>query len=62
MTADNEILYKLWDHFLETWPVERVRTMSIAEYTRAGDKESFTRWIESNLDQVDNIWRRVECR
>jgi 5-methylcytosine-specific restriction endonuclease McrBC GTP-binding regulatory subunit McrB len=48
--------YELWDKFLTTWPRERLRTMTLDEYTRAGSKESFTYWIESRLDKMGSIW------
>jgi len=45
-----------WDAFLAEWPLERLRTMTLAEYTRAGDKRCFTYWMESGLDQYGSIW------
>lgn len=45
-----------WDAFLTEWPLERLRTMTLAEYTRAGDKRCFTNWMESGLDQYGSIW------
>lgn len=48
--------YKLWDDFLSTWPVERLETMSLQDYTSAGSKDTFTYWIESKLDSLGSIW------
>lgn len=45
-----------WDEFLAAWPLERLRTMRLEEYTRAGDKTCFTYWMESALDQYGSIW------
>ena len=45
-----------WDAFLAEWPLERLRTMALDEYTRAGDKHCFTNWLESGLDQYGSIW------
>lgn len=45
-----------WDAFLAQWPLERLRTMSLAEYTQAGDKNCFTYWMEGGLDQHGSIW------
>lgn len=45
-----------WDEFLAEWPLERLRSMTLAEYTRAGDKRCFANWIESGLDQYGSIW------
>lgn len=45
-----------WDAFLAEWPLERLRTMALDEYTRAGDKHCFTYWLESALDEYGSIW------
>ena len=42
--------------FLATWPIERLRTMTLSEYTAAGSKDTFTFWIESRLDRFGSIW------
>lgn len=52
----NEKLEKTWAEFLEEWPIERLRRMTLDEYTRAGDSKSFTVWMESRLDQLGSIW------
>ena len=46
----------LWREFLQAWPLERLRTMSLSDYTSAGDKETFTFWMESRLDEYGSIW------
>lgn len=46
----------LWQAFLQAWPFERLRTMSLSDYTAAGDKETFTYWMESRLDEYGSIW------
>lgn len=48
--------YVLWDEFLKVWPVSRLATMTLDEYSKAGSKESFTYWIESGLDELGSIW------
>ena len=45
-----------WREFLETWPIERLRTMTLPEYTSAGGKDSFVFWLESRLDKLGSIW------
>ncbi|HEX3044882.1 MAG TPA: hypothetical protein VHY08_09005 [Bacillota bacterium] len=52
MTLD----YDLWMEFRKTWPPERVRNMTLAEYTNSGSKDTFTYWIESRLDKLGSIW------
>lgn len=46
----------VWDTFLAQWPLERLRDMSLDEYTHVGDKNCFTYWIEAGLDQYGSIW------
>ncbi|MBI5695298.1 MAG: hypothetical protein HZC51_06080 [Nitrospirae bacterium] len=46
----------LFKEFLKVWPVERVRSMTLEEYTSAGSKDTFTYWIESRLDKLGSIW------
>jgi len=45
-----------WDTFLAEWPLERLRTMALTDYTQAGNKHCFTNWMESGLDQYGSIW------
>lgn len=56
MVVNNSENYKLWDQFLSEWPIDRVRSMTLPEYSSAGSKSSFTYWIESKLDQMGSIW------
>jgi 5-methylcytosine-specific restriction protein B len=48
--------YELWDEFLTVWPLTRLATMTLDDYTQAGSKDSFTYWIESRLDELGSIW------
>jgi 5-methylcytosine-specific restriction protein B len=48
--------YELWDEFLRVWPLARLATMTLDDYTQAGSKDSFTYWIESRLDELGSIW------
>lgn len=48
--------YELWDEFLSVWPLARLATMTLDDYTQAGAKDSFTYWIESRLDELGSIW------
>lgn len=48
--------YAIWDDFLKEWPVERVRSMTLEEYTKVGSKDTFTHWLESKLDSMGSIW------
>lgn len=46
----------LWDEFLEDWPIDRLRSMSLAEYTQSGNPRTFTNWLESGLEDLGSIW------
>lgn len=48
--------YKLWDEFLEEWPLSRLSEMTLDEYIKTGSQETFTYWIESRLDKLGSIW------
>ncbi|MEO1045913.1 MAG: AAA family ATPase [Pseudomonadota bacterium] len=51
-----ESLYRLWDEFLETWPLERLQSMTLGEYSSAGSKDSLTYWLEARLGEMGSIW------
>ena len=51
-----EARYALWNEFNNTWSIEKLKTMSLEEYTKAGDKDTFSYWIESRLDKLGSIW------
>ena len=36
----------LLNEFLETWPEDRVRRMTLAEYVGVEDKNTFTYWLK----------------
>lgn len=48
--------YKLWGEFLKRWPLEKLRTMTLAEYNQAGSQDTFCYWLESRLDKMGSIW------
>ena len=39
-----------WDAFLRDWPIERLKSMTLAEYATVGDKQCFTYLVERGLD------------
>jgi 5-methylcytosine-specific restriction enzyme B len=45
-----------WREFLAEWPLERLRTMTLPEYTSAGDKSCFVYWLEARLAHYGSIW------
>lgn len=49
-------LIGLWDEFLDTWPKNRVKNMSLGEYTNSGNQATFTYWLEVKLEKLGSIW------
>lgn len=47
---------ELWDAFLDRWPISRLATMRLDEYSAAGSKDTFTYWIEAALAPLGSIW------
>lgn len=47
---------KIWDSFLERWPIEKLEKMSLEEYTQASSTDTFTYWIESKTEILGSIW------
>jgi len=47
---------KIWDDFLAAWPVSRVKSMTLEEYTQAGGRDTFTYWIEGGTQDLGSIW------
>ena len=45
----------LWDEFLVNWPLEKVRSMTLEEYSKSGDQNNFTYWIERKTKPIANI-------
>ncbi|WP_288841845.1 McrB family protein [uncultured Deefgea sp.] len=49
-------LYALWDEFCSTWPIEKLKAMDLSVYSKSGDKDTFSYWIESRLDKLGSVW------
>lgn len=47
---------KIWDDFLQLWPLERVKRMTLAEYTALATPECFTACLESGTQDLGSIW------
>ena len=54
--ADYQADYALWDEFLQQWPITRLRTMTLAEYSQVGSQDTLCYWLESRLDKMGSIW------
>jgi len=53
---ENKELYQLRDEFLSTWPLERVKKMTIDEYTNLNKDDSFCYWLEKKTEILGSIW------
>lgn len=47
---------RLWSDFLAAWPPDRVRQMTLDEYTNPDRDDAFIYWIESRLEDLGSIW------
>lgn len=49
---------KIFKEFQERWSLEKVKNMTLEEYTGLGgtNRDDFTYWIESKLDKLGSIW------
>jgi 5-methylcytosine-specific restriction endonuclease McrBC GTP-binding regulatory subunit McrB len=48
-------LNAIWDSFLAAWPPDRVRTMSLAEYTNLEKDDAFVYWLEVHTERLGDI-------
>lgn len=53
--SDFDSKYELWDEFLREWPVSRLASMTLDEYSQAGSTDSFTYWLEFKLRELGSI-------
>lgn len=50
---------RLFDEFQNTWNLEKVKNMTLEEYTgikSSGERNDFTYWIEKKLENLGSIW------
>lgn len=52
----NDAGERLWDQFLEKWPIDSLESLTIDQYTKAGSQDSFTYWLESKTEPLGSIW------
>ena len=46
----------IWDSFLSEWPVDRVRSMTLDEYTNLNRSDAFVYWLEKTTEKLGSIW------
>lgn len=56
MKINPENAEKLWDEFLQQWPLNTLRSLRIEQYTKVGDSNTFTNWLEGRTEQLGSIW------
>lgn len=54
--ADSADQFALWDEFLEAWPLDRLATMTLEEYSKTGSTETLTAWLEIRTETLGSIW------
>ena len=47
---------QIWDDFLQRWPLDSLRHMTLEEYTAAGTNDSFIYWLEKRTESLCSIW------
>lgn len=47
--------HDLLAEFLDTWPIERLRTMALEEYTNLNKQDSFCYWLEQRTNELGGI-------
>ncbi len=52
---ENQSLYKIKEDFLKEWSIERLKTMTIDEYSNL-EKTSFCYWLEAITTGVGSVW------
>ncbi len=50
--------YTIWKDFLERWPLEMVKKMTLQEYHTANDpkRDNFVNWLEIRAEKLGSIW------
>lgn len=51
-----ENLYKLKEEFLSIWSEEKVKQMTLEQYTNLNKEDSFCYWLESRTTDLGSIW------
>lgn len=46
----------LWDQFLQRWPLETLRDLTLEQYSQAGTDDYFCRWLEKHTESLGSIW------
>jgi len=55
MDLSRNELNSIWNDFLKAWPIEKVQSMTIDQYSQLGDHNSFIYWLEHRLKPHGSI-------
>jgi 5-methylcytosine-specific restriction enzyme B len=55
-TMTESQLLALWDTFLQRWPAQKLSQMTLEQYTKVGEKDTFTYWLESETEDLGSVW------
>lgn len=47
--------FDLWDQFIKTWPIEKLKELTLEEYNTLGSKNSFCYWLERKTEDLGSI-------
>lgn len=53
---DTQSKQELWNQFLTAWPLKKVQTMTLEEYTNLNRSDSFCYWLEKITTPLGSIW------
>ena len=48
--------FDLWNQFLQRWPIEKLKEMTLEDYNTLGSKDSFCYWLEARTAPLGSIW------
>jgi 5-methylcytosine-specific restriction endonuclease McrBC GTP-binding regulatory subunit McrB len=54
MSAEDR--FTLWKEFIDRWPIEKLQSLTLEEYSSLGSKDSFCYWLESRTEKLGSIW------
>lgn len=46
---------EIWNEFLKNWPIDKVKSMTLEQYTKSGDNSTFTYWVEVGTRNIAEI-------
>jgi 5-methylcytosine-specific restriction enzyme B len=55
MSLDADATDKLWSDFLQRWPLDKLKSLTIQQYTKAGSNDTFTYWLQTKTEPLGSI-------